>query len=163
MNKQPKKDYYNILGVEKTASSQEIKKAYRKLALEFHPDKNPENRDQAEQKFKEISEAYSILSDEEKKDKYDKYGICEGEQPDPFEIFKGFGGFEGFGGFGGFEGFGGNNPFVNIMRQRNTEYEPNKQEIEVDITLKELFMGANKDIIISASEKCKECFGTGNQ
>ena len=94
-----KRDYYEVLGLKKGASEAEIKKAFRKMAMKYHPDKNPGDKD-AEEKFKEINEAYAVLSDPEKKEKYDKFGHA-GVDPNA-----GFGG-GGAGGFGGFGGFGG--------------------------------------------------------
>ena len=91
-----KKDYYDVLGVSKTATADEIKKAYRKLARQYHPDVNKDNPEAAE-KFKEASEAYSVLSDEQKRAQYDQFGHAAFEN----------GGAGGAGGFGGFEGFGG--------------------------------------------------------
>lgn len=97
-----KRDYYQLLGVSRSASGDEIKKAYRKLAMQYHPDKNPNNK-KAEEKFKEISEAYEVLSDEQKRQAYDQFGHA-GAQGNPFGAGGGFGG-AGAGGFGG--GFGG--------------------------------------------------------
>ena len=89
------KDYYEILGVSKSASDDELKKAYRKLAKQWHPDANPDNKEEAEKKFKEIGEAYEVLSNPEKRKMYDQFGTADPQQA-------GFGGFDGFGGFGGF-------------------------------------------------------------
>ena len=100
-----KKDFYQLLGVSRSASAEEIKKAYRKLAMQYHPDKNPGNK-KAEEKFKEISEAYEVLSDEQKRQSYDQFGHA-GAQGNPFGAGAGFGNAGGFGGFGG--GFGGRN------------------------------------------------------
>jgi molecular chaperone DnaJ len=85
-----KKDYYEVLEIDKKASEAEIKKAYRKLALKYHPDKNPNNREEAEEKFKEINEAHSVLSDPQKRKNYDQFGHAA-------EGFQSAGGFEGFG------------------------------------------------------------------
>ncbi len=99
-----KKDFYSILGVSRSASPEEIKKAYRKLAMQYHPDKNPGDK-KAEEKFKEISEAYDVLSDQKKREMYDQFGHAGAQQG-----FGGAGGpFGGAGGFGGFGGFGGAN------------------------------------------------------
>ena len=97
MADQNKRDYYEVLGVEKNASDAEIKKAYRKLAMKYHPDQNPGDKT-AEEKFKEINEAYEVLSDADKKARYDQYGFA-GVDPN-FNPNAGFGGFGG-GGFGG--------------------------------------------------------------
>ena len=99
MADQNKRDYYEVLGVEKNASDAEIKKAYRKLAMKYHPDQNPGDKT-AEEKFKEINEAYEVLSDADKKARYDQYGFA-GVDPN-FNPNAGFGGFGG----GGFRGFG---------------------------------------------------------
>lgn len=93
-----KRDYYEVLGVDRSAGNDEIKKAYRKLAIKYHPDKNPGDKE-AEEKFKEAAEAYDVLSDAEKRAKYDQFGHSMGAG--------GFGGGAGAGGFGGFGGFGG--------------------------------------------------------
>ena len=101
------KDYYEILGVSKDASQDEIKKAYRKMAKKWHPDANPDNRKEAEEKFKDIGEAYSVLSDENKRRNYDQFGSADGPQFNS-SGFNGYStGFNGFSGFGGASGFGG--------------------------------------------------------
>ncbi len=92
-----KRDYYEVLGVSKSATPDELKKAYRKLAIKYHPDKNPGDKE-AEEKFKEAAEAYDVLSDPKKRQQYDQFGHSMGQQ--------GFGGAGGFGGFGGFGGGG---------------------------------------------------------
>ena len=112
-----KRDYYEVLGVEKTATADQIKKAYRKLAIQYHPDKNPGDKE-AEEKFKEAAEAYSVLSDENKRARYDQFGHAGMSGAAGGGGFEGFGDFDindifssvfgqGFGGFGGFSGFGG--------------------------------------------------------
>ena len=98
-----KRDYYEVLGVNKGSSDAEIKKAYHKRAMKYHPDKNPGDKE-AEEKFKEVNEAYEVLSDPDKKDKYDRFGFA-GVDPNFGAGQGGFGGFGGFGNFGG--GFGG--------------------------------------------------------
>ena len=102
-----KRDYYEVLGLQKGASDEEIKRAFRKMAMKYHPDRNQGDKD-AEEKFKEVNEAYSVLSDPDKKNKYDRFGFAG---VDPNAGFGGAGGagFEGFGGFGGFGGQGGFN------------------------------------------------------
>ena len=107
-----KRDYYEVLGVEKTASDDEIKKAYRKMAKKYHPDLNPDDKE-AEAKFKEVGEAYEVLSDADKRAKYDQYGFAAFDPSSFQSSAEGFGGFADIlndlfgGGFGGFGGFGG--------------------------------------------------------
>ena len=104
-----KRDYYEVLGVEKTATDEELKKAYRRLAKKYHPDANPDNKKEAEAKFKEVSEAYEVLSDKQKRQMYDQFGF---DGPQGFGGQNGGGyysygsGFDGFSGFSGFEDFG---------------------------------------------------------
>ncbi len=153
----PKKDYYATLEVDKNASIEDIKKSYKKLAIKWHPDKNPDNREKAEAKFKEITEAYSILSDEDKKSKYDQFGVCDGEAPnfesgfpDLAEMFEG----SGFP-FGGMFG----NMFGNDRRQQK---QKPIQEVKVNLTLSEIFNGCDKKIDIEINGMCKDCSGTGS-
>lgn len=165
----PKKDYYAILGLSKDANENDIKKAYRTLAMKWHPDKNPNNKEEAERKFKEISEANDVLSDPEKRSKYDQFGICDGDGPqfedgfpDLSEIFGGaFGGGGIPGVFGGMPGvfgnmFGGN--FQGNQQRKRTSV----QEIRLDITLEEIFTGCERIVEISANKKCEVCDGFGN-
>ena len=124
-----KKDYYDVLGVSKTATADEIKKAYRKLARQYHPDVNKDNPEAAE-KFKEASEAYSVLSDEQKRAQYDQFGHAAFEN----------GGAGGAGGFGGFEGFGGfgdifDNIFGGGMRSRPANGPQRGSDIRVNMRL----------------------------
>ncbi|MDR2559525.1 MAG: DnaJ domain-containing protein, partial [Oscillospiraceae bacterium] len=104
-----KRDYYEVLGLQKGANEDEIKKAYRKLAKQYHPDLNPDNK-QAEAKFKEVNEANDVLSDAQKRQRYDQFGHA-GVDPS----YGGGGGFGGFGGFSGFGGFGGGIDFDDIL------------------------------------------------
>ena len=155
-----KRDYYEVLGVEKNATPEQIKKAYRKLAKKYHPDMNPGD-DEAANKFKEVNEAYEVLSDEDKKAKYDQFGF---DGLDPNFGAGGFGG--GFGGFdfgdilssvfggGGFGGFGGGH-------DRNAPMQgPNLREV-LRLTFEEAAFGCEKDLPIERIEACKECHGKG--
>ncbi|MBN2122526.1 molecular chaperone DnaJ [Candidatus Micrarchaeota archaeon] len=155
-----KRDYYEVLGVDKGASASQIKKAYRKLALKYHPDKNPDKG--AEEKFKEISEAYAVLSDEQKKSQYDQFGHAGFEQRYSQEdIFRGadFSSFEdifeqmgfGGGGFGDLFGFGG--------RRRRGDYGADLQT-SIRINLKEAAAGAKKTIRIRRRVLCDSCRGS---
>ena len=162
-----KRDYYEVLGVGKDASADEIKKAYRKLAVKYHPDKNPGDKE-AEEKFKEAAEAYSILSDPDKKARYDQFGHAgvEGAGPDfsggfgnlndiLSEIFgSAFGGGFG-GGFGGFGGFGGG------QRQHQRVYRGRDIRVRVKLTLEEIAKGVEKEITIEKSVPCTDCNGKG--
>lgn len=151
-----KRDYYEVLEISKTATFEEIKKAYRKKAIQYHPDKNPDNKE-AEDKFKEAAEAYEILSDEQKRAKYDRYGH---EAPGGFgghsgggfsmdDIFSQFGDI--FGGFGGFGG-GHRGPHTN----RGADLR-----VKVKLTLKDVAAGVEKKIKINKYVACTHCHGTG--
>ncbi|HEU0117015.1 MAG TPA: molecular chaperone DnaJ [Alphaproteobacteria bacterium] len=153
-----KADYYDLLGVARTANAEEIKKAYRKKAMEHHPDKNPGNKD-AEHKFKECSEAYQVLSDYERRAAYDRYGHAAFEQG-------------GGGGFGGFEfgaGFADifDEMFGEILgggRQRGNAQSAQRGadlRYDLDISLEEAFRGSDKNITISNSVSCVDCKGQG--
>jgi DnaJ family protein A protein 2 len=160
-----KKDYYAILCVEKNADESVIKKAYYKLAQKWHPDKNPNNREEAEKKFKEISEAYGVLSDPDKRQKYDQFGLCDGESPDfaggfpdLSELFGAMGGMGNpFGGMGGFP-FGG-------MGGRNFRSERPKpiQEVRVKLRMQDIFSGLSKNIDITVHDRCGKCEGSGSK
>jgi molecular chaperone DnaJ len=157
-----RKDYYEILGVPKAASLDEIKKAYRKLALKYHPDKNPDNPE-AEASFKEINEAYEVLSDSEKRNLYDQFGHAGVNQNGG-----GFGGgFEG--GFGGFEdiinemfggGFGGGFRSSSSSR-RNGPQKGADIRVDITMTFEEAAFGASKEIEYYRTEECPTCNGTG--
>jgi DnaJ family protein A protein 2 len=156
-----KRDYYEVLEVSKGASVDEIKKSFRKLAVKWHPDKNPDNREGAEIKFKELAEAYGILSDEDKRRQYDQFGMRDGEGPqfqggvpDLSEIFGGMGGMPGGFPFGGMPG---GFPFGNVQKEKKPV-----QEHKVKLTLTEIFTGCEKKLEININEMCKPCNGTGS-
>jgi len=152
----PKKDYYTILELNNDASIDDIKKSYKKLAIKWHPDKNPDNRELAEEKFKEITEAYGILSDEEKKQKYDQFGICDGEAPN-FE-----GGFPDIAEMFEGAGFPFGNMFGNMFGERTQQKQKPIQEVKIGLTFNELFRGCDKKIEIDINSMCVECTGTGS-
>lgn len=139
------KDLYKILGVGREASADEIKKAYRKLALQYHPDKNPDNKE-AEDKFKEISEAYEVLSNPNKKQTYDN--------PNPFGAFGNFGGIDPFGDMFGFN-FGARKP------DHNAPMRGSDLRMVLDIPFAELLFGGEEKITISYDEACTTCNGNG--
>ncbi len=163
-----KRDYYEVLGLSKGASDEEIKKAFRKLAKKYHPDLNPGDKE-AEKNFKEVNEAYSILSDPDKKSKYDAYGHA-GVDPS-YGAGQG-GGFGGAGGFGGFDdlgdifssffggGFGGSSSRSSV---NNTPQKGQNRQSSVSISFEEAAFGCKKEISFTRIEKCSECSGTGAQ
>src|SRR6056297_95782 len=150
-----KKDYYEILGVSKDADQQEIKKAFRKLAKKYHPDLNPDDQG-SEVKFKEVNEAYEVLSDEEKRKKYDQFGHAAFEQD------------QGFGGGGSYQGF--DDIFGDIFgdffgggagRRRSGPKKGQDLKIRLNISFKEAAFGTKKEIKINRMEECSKCNGTG--
>jgi len=156
-----KRDYYEVLGVERNASGEEVKRAYRKLAVKFHPDKNPDDP-QAEEKFKELGEAYDVLIDADKRAAYDRFGHAAFAQGgaggrgfhDPFDIFR-----EVFGGAGGgiFETFfGGGVGMRGEDRQRGSDLR-----YDMQITLEEAAFGADKEIEVRKLDTCDKCQGSG--
>lgn len=156
-----KKDYYETLGVDKNASADEIKSAYRKLAKKYHPDIN--KAPEAQAKFKEINEAYEVLGDEKKKSNYDQFGSAEGAGGMNFEdIFGGAGGFSSAGGFGDIFGdiFGA---FTGGSSARRSKIMERGEDINLQITIsfEDAINGATKEIPVSKIEKCAECDGTG--
>ena len=164
-----KRDYYEVLGVEKNASADEIKKAYRKKAIQYHPDRNPGDKE-AEEKFKEAAEAYDVLSNPDKRARYDQFGHAgmsgAAGNGGPFggfgggmsmdDIFSMFGDiFGGHGGFGGFSGFGGGSG----AQQRR--YRGSDLRVKVKLTLKEISTGVEKKFKLKKYVPCPHCHGTG--
>lgn len=165
------KDYYKTLGVDKNASSEELKKAYREMAKKYHPDKNKGDKE-SEQKFKEINEAYDVLKDDQKRAAYDRYGS------DAANNMGGAGGAGGFGGFEGFSGFGGGMNFSDVEdlisqmfgggrkrsnRRRSTKQQGADLRYDIKITLEEAFTGLDKIIDIKKASRCETCHGSGSQ
>ena len=159
-----KRDYYEVLGVPKTADDATIKKAYRTLAKKYHPDANPGDAE-AEKKFKEASEAYSILSDPEKRKQYDQFGHAAFDG--------GAGGGAGYGGFGGFDGadmgdifgdlFGGmfGGGARSSQRQQNRPAQGAHVRARVHVTFEEAVFGTTKKIEITLKDECTSCHGIG--
>ncbi len=159
-----KRDYYEVLGVQKNASEDEIKKAYRKIAIKYHPDKNPGDK-QAEEKFKEAAEAYEVLHDEKKRQQYDQFGFNA-----PGGGFSGFSGFDNIddifsmfgdifsgGGFGGgFSGFSGSS-----SRSRTHQHRGSDLRLKVRLTLQEVSTGVTKKFKIKRDVPCTNCGGSG--
>ncbi len=150
-----KKDYYDILDVDKNADQQEIKRAFRKLAKKYHPDLNPDDQG-SEVKFKEVNEAYEVLSDEEKRKKYDQFGHAAFEQD------------QGFGGGGSYQGF--DDIFGDIFgdffgggagRRRSGPKKGQDLKIRLNISFEEAAFGTKKEIKINRMEECSKCNGTG--
>ena len=154
-----KRDYYEVLGVSKSASADELKKAYRSLAKKYHPDMNPGNAE-AEQKFKEVNEAYAVLSDPEKKSKYDQYGHAA------FDPSSGFGGFDasGFGGFDFgdiFSSFFGGGRSSGGRSRRNMPVDGEDVFVRISLSFEEAVFGCKKDISYNRIESCPDCNGSG--
>ena len=159
-----KRDYYEVLGVAKNATAEEIKKAYRKKAIQYHPDKNPGNKE-AEEKFKEAAEAYEVLSDADKRARYDQFGHqglggaagggFSGGGMSMEDIFSHFGDIFG-GGFGGFEGFGGGSRVGRRHVNKGSDLR-----VKVKLTLKEIATGVEKKIKVPKYVSCSHCNGTG--
>ncbi len=166
------KDYYQILGVSRDATQEEIKQAYRKLALKWHPDRNPDNKKEAEEKFKEISEAYEVLSDPEKRKIYDTYGYDAARQS------FGAGGFQWsnfthfddlqdiFGDFGLDDllrsfGFGDVFEYRTAGRRGAKRRKGRDQEVQITISLEEAYRGTEKTITVQRYETCGVCNGSG--
>ena len=164
-----KRDYYEVLGVEKTATDEELKKAYRKLAKKYHPDANPDNKEEAEARFKELNEAYEVLSDKQKRSMYDQFGHSG---PNGYaNDFSGFSGFDGFS--GGFNGAGVDFDLNDIFSSffggggrrtnRNGPVRGRDLKVHVEITFEEAAFGVSKEIVINRDEQCDTCKGTGSK
>ena len=160
-----KRDYYEVLGIGKDAGADDIKRAYRKAAMKYHPDRNPGDKE-AEAKFKEVGEAYEVLSDPDKKARYDQFGFA-GVDPN-FGAGQGGAGFDGFGGFGGFgdlgdifgEFFGGGG-----SSRRSGQNVPRRGEnvmSRLDLTFEESAFGCEKEVSYLRIENCSSCNGTGS-
>lgn len=160
-----KRDYYEVLGVSKDASEDEIKKAYRKLAIKYHPDRNPGDK-QAEEKFKEAAEAYDVLHDPQKRQQYDQFGFdapggfgsggfggSSFDMDDIFSMFGDiFGGHSGFGGFGGFGGRGG---------RQHAQYRGADLRLKVRLSLSDIATGVTKRFKVRKDITCPHCHGSG--
>ena len=165
-----KRDYYEVLGVDKSATADAIKKAYRKKAIQYHPDKQHDKSEaekkEAEDKFKEAAEAYSVLSDPDKRARYDQFGHAgvggaagggfSGEGMDINDIFSMFGDIFGGGGFSGFGGFGGGGG-----RTQQTRYRGSDLRVKVKLTLQEISTGVTKTFKLKKYVACSHCNGSG--
>ena len=160
-----KRDYYEVLGVEKGASAEEIKKAYRKSAMKYHPDRNPGDKS-AEEKFKELGEAYEVLSDDDKRARYDQFGFA-GVDPN----YGGGAGYDGgFGGFGGFGDFGDlgdifGSFFGGGRSRAASQNAPRRGEnigAQLELTFEEAAFGCEKEVSIQRIENCSACNGSGS-
>ncbi len=165
------RDYYEVLGVDKNAADEDIKKAYRKLARKYHPDLNKSNPKEAEEKFKEVNEAYHVLSDADKRAQYDQMGHDAFRQASQQGGGPGAGGFGGFGGFD-FGGFGGSqggfdmgdifDMFTGGSRRNSTGPEAGADlRYDMEITLREAAKGVRKKFTVTKNETCSRCQGSG--
>lgn len=153
-----KRDFYEVLGLEKNASDKDIKRAYKRLAMKYHPDRNQENKEESESKFKEIKEAYEVLSDEQKRAAYDQYGHAAFEQGG-----MGGGGGGGFGGGADFSDIFGD-VFGDIFGGGRRQQRPSRGsdlQYNMELTLEEAVRGVTKEIRIPTLESCDVCHGSG--
>lgn len=164
-----KRDYYEVLGVGKNATDDELKKAYRKLAKKYHPDANIDNKEEAEAKFKEVNEAYEILSDKQKRQMYDQFGFDGpnfGGAGGGGGYYSSYGsGFDGFGDFGDlgdiFSSFFGGGASRSRSANANGPRKGADLKVSIEITFEESYLGVEKEISLNRNEKCKACDGTG--
>lgn len=171
-----KRDYYEVLGVNKNATDDELKKAYRKLAKKYHPDANPDNKAEAEAKFKEVNEAYETLSDSQKRRMYDQFGTADpqgfgGGAGGPFGGQGGYysyngSGFDGFGDFGDLGDifssiFGGGFSGRSSSAKQRGPRKGADLNVRMEITFEQAFSGVEKEIVITRDEECHSCHGTG--
>lgn len=165
-----KRDYYEVLGLARTATADDIRKAYRRLAMQYHPDKNPDNKEEAEVRFKEISEAYEVLSDEDKRARYDQYGhqgLKSSFGPGGFDFerdFTHYGDIEDI--LGSFFGEGSSifDSFLGGGRRRSSRGGPQQGadlRFDLEIDLEEAAFGSEREITIPVAEECVECHGSG--
>jgi len=157
-----KRDYYEVLGVAKTATDAEIKKAFRQLARKYHPDMNAENKEAAAEKFKETAEAYEVLSDAEKRGRYDQFGHAGFSNGDFSGFGRGAGADTGFGGFGDlfdvfFNGFGS----MGQQQQRRGPQRGADIQMELDLSFEEAAFGVEKEARTNRWEDCGDCEGSG--
>ena len=158
-----KRDYYEVLGVDKSASAEEIKKAYRKSAMKYHPDRNPGDKT-AEEKFKELGEAYEVLSDDQKRARYDQYGHA-GVDPNFGAGAGGYGGGYGFGDFGDLGDIFGDIFGGGSSRRASTQNYPRRGEnvvSRVELTFEEAAFGCEKEVSSQRIENCSACSGSGS-
>ena len=168
-----KRDYYEVLGVAKTATDDELKKAYRKLAKKYHPDANPDNKEEAEEKFKEVNEAYETLSDPQKRKMYDQFGFdgpqgFGGGSGGPFGggyysySSSGFDGFSDFGDLGDiFSSFFGGGARTSSRQQERGPRKGADLNLNLELSFEEAFLGVEKEIVITRPETCAVCHGSG--
>ena len=171
-----KRDYYEVLGVNKDATDEELKKAYRKLAKKYHPDANPDNKEEAEAKFKEVNEAYETLSDPQKRKMYDQFGPdgpqgFGGGAGGPFGGQGGYysyngSGFDGFGDFGDLGDifssfFGGGFGGRSSSKRQNGPRKGADLNLHMEITFEQAYLGVEKEVTVTRNETCDTCHGTG--
>lgn len=169
-----KRDFYEVLGVNKNATDDELKKAYRKLAKKYHPDANPDNKAEAEAKFKEVNEAYETLSDPQKRKMYDQFGPdgpqgFGGGAGGPFGggtytySTSGFNGFDDFGDLGDIFSsfFGGGFSGRGSSAKKRGPRKGADLNVNMEITFEEAFLGVEKEIVVTRDEECHSCHGNG--